>query len=129
MRDCDNLEVRERLPDLLHGTLADAARAEAEDHVASCADCAAELALLRSVRDGIAHAPGVDVDRIVAAIPPYRRSPRRDVRALSWRVAAALVFVAAGATLWSSAARSTRQPAVPSAAPLVTGATAAAPVA
>lgn len=108
MRDCDNVTVRERLPDLLHGGLAGDARSEVERHVASCAECARELELLRAVRASLP-APEVDVERIVASLPAYRRSRS----ALSWpswpiRAAAAILLVAGAAALWTLSRREPR---------------------
>ncbi|HEY0994865.1 MAG TPA: zf-HC2 domain-containing protein, partial [Gemmatimonadaceae bacterium] len=74
MRDCVNGEVRDRLPDLLHGQLPMADRAAVLAHVSACAECTAELALLRELRGAMAVAPAVDVSRIVAAV---RRHPDR----------------------------------------------------
>jgi anti-sigma factor RsiW len=90
MRDCENAEIRDRLPDLLHGRLDGPARSEALAHLAACADCATELDLLRSVNAACAAAtPAVDVGRIVDAIvppgPTMRRASRPDVRRVSWR--------------------------------------------
>src|SRR5687767_12362292 len=69
MTDCSNVEMRERLPDLLHGRLEGAARVEVPAHLATCEACAAELALLREARRALDRAPAVDVARIVAALP------------------------------------------------------------
>ena len=69
MTDCPNVEMRERLPDLLHGRLEGAARVEVQAHLATCAACAAELALLQEARRVLDRAPAVDVARIVAALP------------------------------------------------------------
>jgi hypothetical protein len=63
--------MREQLPELLHGQLSPATRVLVERHVAECADCAAELEVLRQVR-AVARTPKVDVARIAASIPPYR---------------------------------------------------------
>ena len=69
MTDCPNVEMRERLPDLLHGRLEGAARVEVQAHLATCEACAAELALLQEARRALDRAPAVDVRRIVAALP------------------------------------------------------------
>ena len=69
MTDCPNVEMRERLPDLLHGRLEGAARVEVQAHLATCEACAAELALLQEARRALDRAPAVDVSRIVAALP------------------------------------------------------------
>ncbi len=72
MNDCQNVKIREALPELVHGALPEAERVSVQHHVAGCDDCAAELAIIRSV---LASAPtvAVDVPGIAAAIPQYRR--------------------------------------------------------
>lgn len=98
MTDCPNAEIRDLLPEFLAGTLAAARRAEVEAHVAGCAECAAEIEVLRLVREAWAEAPAVNVGRIVAALPRAKRRPA--VR--SWRqshtfqIAAAVSFIALG---------------------------------
>ncbi len=74
MRDCVNGEVRDRLPELVHERLSAVERGAVVAHVGECAECAAELALLRQLRGALAAAPVVDVSRIVAAV---RRHPER----------------------------------------------------
>ena len=39
MSDCPNVEMRERLPEYLHGTLAASDRAALEAHLATCSEC------------------------------------------------------------------------------------------
>ena len=98
MTDCLNVEIRELLPEYLNGTLSAFRRAEVEAHLAACTDCAAELTVLRLVREAYAEAPAVDVKAIVAALP--RKSARPVMR--SWRrsqafqIAAAVSFIALG---------------------------------
>lgn len=96
MTDCPNGEVRDLLPELLHDRLAPATRREVEAHVRDCADCRAELALLRTMRSSLRRAPAVDVAAISAAIPAYRAPVRRSWG--GWRVAAAIAILAAGGT-------------------------------
>lgn len=97
MNDCPNAEIRDLLCDVVHATLAGAERRRVEDHVATCADCAAELALLRRARAVLARAtPAVDASRIAAAIP-RRQDARRPMRFSTWRVAATIAVVAIGA--------------------------------
>ena len=97
MNDCPNAEIRDLLCDVVHGTLADGERRRVEAHVAACADCAAELALLRRARTVLGRAtPSVDTGRIVAAIP-QRRSAHGLGRFSTWRVAATIAVVALGA--------------------------------
>lgn len=104
MRDCANVKIRELLPDLLHDRLPAAQRVEVERHVAACADCRSELAILRRILASTA-APRVDVVRIAAAIPPYRpvSAWRRATSAPQVRVAAAIVLLAGSwAVVWST---------------------------
>jgi len=92
MNDCANADVRDLLPELLHGRLDEATRAGVEAHLAVCADCRAELELLRAAGRALSYPPvAVDVQRIVAALPaPGRARPRR------WPRAAAFAALAAG---------------------------------
>src|SRR6266508_4285690 len=69
MIDCVSTEMRDALPDVIHGGLDPAKLAEVEAHVASCAQCAAELELLKAVVASRPAAPPIDVQRIVAALP------------------------------------------------------------
>ncbi|MFL5575008.1 MAG: zf-HC2 domain-containing protein, partial [Gemmatimonadaceae bacterium] len=69
MIDCPNADVRDLLPAYAHGALGAADRARVESHVAGCADCAAELSLIRAAQRALAPAPAVNVARIVAALP------------------------------------------------------------
>lgn len=105
MTDCPSGEIRDLLPELVHDALDAARRAEVERHVAGCADCAAEVALLRSMRDALAgRTPAVNVARIVAAVQGAKVSAPRLVsspkRAFSmprhWRAAAAIIAVSVG---------------------------------
>src|ERR1043165_8137988 len=95
MNDCSNAEIRDRLPDLLHDRLDARARAEVVAHVEACADCRAELELLRSARAMFAaQAPRVDVGRIVQALPTRAQTRRRSW--VNWRVAAVVTFLVVG---------------------------------
>lgn len=94
MTDCPNGEMRDLLPDLLHDRLVPAERAAVESHLASCAECRAELALLSELRGTLRGAPAVDVAAIVRALPaPATRAwrPRHQ-----WRIAAAIATLAIG---------------------------------
>ena len=98
MSDCQNVEIREQLPEYLNGTLSASRCAEVEAHLAGCAECADELTVLRLVREAYAESPAVNVNAIVAALP--RKSARPAIR--SWRrshafqIAAAVSFIALG---------------------------------
>ena len=101
MNECTELDIRELLPDLLHGKLDADARARVEAHVASCAECAEELEVLRTVKSAAVFIPAIDVDSVVRQIPPYRaivpvaQAPARS-RLVSWLVAASLLVVVLG---------------------------------
>jgi len=108
MTDCPRGDLRDLLPDLLHGTLDEARRAEVEAHVAACADCRAELALLRGMRGALGRAPAVDTRRIAEAVvaarraaptvamAPARVAPQAASWRVRWRAAAAIAAVAVG---------------------------------
>jgi anti-sigma factor RsiW len=97
MIDCPNGDIRDLLPDLLHGRLDADDRARVERHVATCEACTEELALLGDLRSTIRRAPAVDVAAIAAAIPAYR-APARTRTWGSWRAAAAVAAIAVGGT-------------------------------
>ena len=71
MTDCVNTEVRDALPDLLHGRLSALDTATMKAHVESCAECRAELEFLREVRASAPIAPTLDYARIAASVPAY----------------------------------------------------------
>ena len=106
MNDCMNVEVRDALPDLLNGRLSALDTATMTAHVESCADCRAELALLREARSTSAIAPSIDVARIAGRLPSYGGAEvtipaarERTVISRMWKFAAAIVVVAAGGWL------------------------------
>ncbi|MEP7002250.1 MAG: zf-HC2 domain-containing protein [bacterium] len=94
MTDCPNADVRDLLPDLVHGRLDAESRALVETHVAACADCKAEVALLRDLRASLRRSPRVDTAAIAAAVPAYRAPSRRAW--VGWRTAAAITLLVAG---------------------------------
>lgn len=71
MNDCVMTEVRDALPDLLHGRLSELDTATMMAHVESCPECRAELALLREVRSSAPLAPVMDAARIASSLPRY----------------------------------------------------------
>jgi hypothetical protein len=97
MIDCPNGDVRDLLPDYLHDRLESSARASVERHLAGCAACRDELALLRDLRGTLKRAPRIDVAAVAAAIPAYR-PPARKSWATGWRAAAAITAIAVGGT-------------------------------
>src|SRR5688500_8737195 len=102
MNDCPNAEMRDLLCDVVHRTLADADCRRVEEHIATCAECTAELALLHRAREVLTRqAPAIDAARIAAAIP--RRAPGRAFRFSTWRIAASIAVIAVGAASLSVA--------------------------
>lgn len=114
MTDCPNAEMRDRLPDVLHERLDASALAAVMGHVGECADCRAELALLREMRvslsSGIVAVDSVAIARAVvtrtitappAAAPGWRWS--------DWRLAAAIALIAIGGASFA-AFYATRRP-------------------
>ena len=97
MIDCPNGDVRDVLPDFLHGRLDAFRRAEVELHLAECEACREELSLLRALRATMSHTPRVHVEAIAGAIAPYR-APVRQSWATGWRTAAAIAAIAVGGT-------------------------------
>ncbi|MGI8510441.1 MAG: zf-HC2 domain-containing protein [Gemmatimonadaceae bacterium] len=99
MNDCQNVAVREVLPDLVHGLLPDIERVRVLMHVRECEDCTDELSIIRAVIT-VAVAPQVDVVAISAAIPAYssysKVVPRSRFHVAHLRLAAALLLGAAG---------------------------------
>lgn len=93
MSDCANVEMREALPELLHGRLDAHHAARVREHVAGCAECSAELELLERVRRAYMAAPAVDTARIVQSLPARRR---RTAGISLLRVAAAVVLLLGG---------------------------------
>ena len=112
MTECINTEVREALPDLLNGRLSALDTATMNAHVESCAECRAELELLREIRASRI-VPRMDAARIASAIAPYAGAPlvtprhvRHSIisRVGVLRIAAAAVLVAAGGWALSTSA-------------------------
>src|ERR1700704_1461628 len=105
MSKCTDSDIRELLPDLLHGALAEVEKARVDAHVATCESCQEDLDVLRTVKSAAGFAPSIDVDRVVRQIPPYRpivpavEAPAR-ARVASWLVAATLaLFVVGGGSV------------------------------
>ena len=95
MIDCPNGDVRDLLPDYLHDRLESSARMSVERHLAGCAACRDELALLRDLRGTLQRAPRIDVAAVAAAIPAYRPAARKGWTT-GWRVAAAVAAIVVG---------------------------------
>ena len=98
MNDCMNTEVRDALPDFVNNRLSGLDAVTMKEHIESCADCQAEVALLREVRASTMLAPQIDANRIASAIRPYGVvRPEPAVSRRPWLVAAAAAIVAIGA--------------------------------
>ena len=101
MNDCTDNDIREMLPDLLHGALGADAVERAETHLASCKECRVELQVLRTVKSAAVFAPAIDIDQVVRRIPPYSQivpaveAPARS-RLVSWLVAATVAVAVVG---------------------------------
>jgi anti-sigma factor RsiW len=101
MNKCTDNDIREMLPDLLHGALRADAMERAEAHLTTCEECRAELQVLRAVKSAAVFAPMIDVDQVVRRIPPYSKivpaveAPARP-RLVSWLVAAGLAIAVVG---------------------------------
>lgn len=117
MTDCPTIEMRELLPDYLHDALTAPMRQRVEEHLATCAICAEELAVLRTARAVLStiRARPIDTAAIVRALPrpgaprltlsspsretqppaPHSRVvPRRSPTV--FRIAAAISFISLG---------------------------------
>ena len=115
MNDCQNAEIRDQLPDLLHDRLDAARRAEVMAHVASCVDCRDEVELLRAARAMFeARTPRVDVRYVVNALPLAKPRPvrigRDRPRWTDWRIAAAVTLLVAGGSSLAVLNRDRRNP-------------------
>ena len=100
MTDCPNAQMRDRLPDVLHARLDESALAAVMAHVGECADCRAELALLRAMRVSLVSGAAVDSAAIARAVvtrtitvPPAAAG---GWRWSDWRLAAAIAVLAVG---------------------------------
>ena len=122
MTECDNAEIRDVLPDYVAETLRTAEMSRIAIHVAECAACQDEVALLGVARAARPQAVHIDVDSIVArlvkpvqavaesapsspgvavatarALPtPFVSQRARRSRRNVWQFAAALAVVAIG---------------------------------
>lgn len=120
MTDCPNGMIRDQLPEYVHGVVSADSAAQVGAHLAQCAECRAEVAVLGSVRAAISQfTPLVDVTRIVSLLPApptatpgvlmprltARRAPRRFAATGVWQyaAAAALVLAVGSSVLWRSA--------------------------
>lgn len=108
MSECTNIEMREMLPSYLRGDDQNADRSRVMAHVAECADCRAELELLRAAHAMLTAAPAIDTSRIASRVAAASRAgaqPTEGRSITSWRsprralLAAASIGVIAAASL------------------------------
>lgn len=114
MNDCVNGDIRDVLPELVSGTLPAGDAARVQDHVRTCADCAAEVVLLRTARAAMRLAPTMDTMRITSAVraSTAERLAARRVPARVARMAGVSLIVALGAVgIWASRDSSSPAPA------------------
>jgi beta-lactamase class D len=101
-------QARELLLDLAYGEVGEDERRALEEHLAGCAECAAELAGILSTREAAARLPDpglpggrdgiLEAARRAVAAPGRTRRPRWS-RPAAWVAAAATVVVVGGLTL------------------------------
>ena len=114
MNDCMNAEVRDALPDLMHGRLSELNTATMRAHIETCADCREELRLLEEIRASAPIAPRIDVSRIVAALPAPMPSaadqmvasahaPARRSSSMVWKMTAAAALLLTGSLTFATA--------------------------
>jgi anti-sigma factor RsiW len=127
MTECTNLEMRDLLPDYARGALTGPPVMAVEQHLASCASCRAELAVVRSALAALGNAPRVDTARIVAAVGQSRRTRHRVTRRV-WLAAASIVAIAGAAVLARSVARDPGSAGLPPVVIAVSDSPAATPV-
>jgi anti-sigma factor RsiW len=77
MADCSNVEIRELLPERAGSALSAADLARVDAHLASCATCSAELALIQAARRAVRVAPSIDIGRISAGVVAATLTPSR----------------------------------------------------
>ncbi len=115
MNDCVNADVRDALPDFINHRLSELDAATMREHIESCADCKAELELIREARATALLAPKMDVNRIASALPAYAPVRSHSVTARSrrvWTLAAAAAIVAIGGWALSTSQLTNDAPAV-----------------
>lgn len=105
MNDCVNGDIRDVLPELVNGTLPAGDVARVQEHVRVCAECAAEVELLRAARAAMRLAPAMDTARIASAVrssTAQRLAVRRSPAARIARFAGlSLVAVIGALGIWS----------------------------
>lgn len=109
MTELTHEQIRDLFPEYLHGTVDPALRATIESHLRGCAECAAELSVIRMVKDAPSFAPMIDAVKISSAILPYGGIPAEPARPRTrvWQMA--LVTAAVAVTTLTTFSRFTSQ--------------------
>lgn len=68
MRDCPNGEIRDLLPEFVHGRLEAAAAERVREHLPACESCDVEVGLLRALAEDLAAPVPVDVAAVTAGV-------------------------------------------------------------
>lgn len=105
MNDCVNGDIRDVLPELVSGTLPAADLARVQDHIRACADCAAEVELLRTARSAMRLAPTMNTTRIAAGVQAstaQRLAARRIPARVAGMASVSLIVVLGAIGLWAS---------------------------
>src|SRR5947209_8562012 len=111
MRECENVDLRERLPELLNERLPDAERERVLAHVHGCEECAVEWALLRNARATLhAAAPQVDAAAIARAVSARLAAPAASPPALTGSGVTPALNVVRGGAARTAAAAPIRRP-------------------
>jgi len=130
VNDCVNAGVRDALPDFVNHRLSELDAVTISEHVESCADCRAEVAILRDLMNTRPLAPIMNVDRLSAAIPAYAplraRSTGFPMRR-TWALAAAAALVAIGGWAITTRTIDTSAPQVAATVPVTAATTASVP--
>jgi|GEM_PF-1180971 len=105
MHECDTGEIRDLLPEYVHGLHDAVTRARVDAHLAACLVCAEELAFLRVARESFI-TPVVDlpvmVRAVVSSLPTQLATKRipttalRPSRVARWLIAAGVSFLLVG---------------------------------
>src|SRR5437868_6617786 len=117
MTDITHDEIRDALPDLLHGNVDADRRAAVENHLRSCAECASELRVLQMVKAAPSFAPMIDAVKVADAIAPYGgvpvERPRAKIRQFQWALAASAVIVIAATVILRAGSSPVSPPVAP----------------
>lgn len=95
MTEMTHEQIRDVLPDALHGNVDEEIRRTVESHLRSCVECASEMRVLQMVKDVPSFAPMIDAVKVSSAILPYGGVPAERTRARPRVWQAALAVAAA----------------------------------